>query len=266
MKFPVIFVNHGGGPMPLMGQQPQLAKHMQEAVKTYIPEKPKAIVVLSAHWEASPIQITNYDAPLPLLYDYSGFPPETYRYQYPARGSPNLSHRIHDLLQDQGISSELEHKRGFDHGVFVPLKIMFPDADIPVVAVSMDASLDSQRNMQIGQALAPLREDGVLILGSGYTFHNLPHFFHPTEASKQAARNFNEWLKKTMLSSSPSEMKQCLMHWDQAPGAKQSHPREEHLIPLFMTAAASDFTGAQVIYDTTKDADSEHAVTGYLFN
>jgi aromatic ring-opening dioxygenase catalytic subunit (LigB family) len=266
MKFPVMFVNHGGGPMPLMGRQPQLAQHMQEAVKRYIPEKPTAIVVLSAHWEASPIQISNYDVPQPLLYDYGGFPSETYQYQYPARGSPDLSSRIHNLLKDQGIPSELENDRGFDHGVFVPLKIMFPDADIPVVAVSMDASLDSEKNMQIGQALAPLRDHGVFILGSGYTFHNLPNFFHPTTASKQAACNFNEWLKETMLSSQPSEMKQRLTHWEQAPGAKQSHPREEHLIPLLMTVAASDFTGAQVIYDTTRDADSEHAVTGYLFN
>jgi aromatic ring-opening dioxygenase catalytic subunit (LigB family) len=170
------------------------------------------------------------------------------------------------LLNDQGIPSELESDRGFDHGVFVPLKIMFPDADIPVVAVSMDASLNSEKNMRIGQALAPLRDHGVLILGSGYTFHNLPSFFHPTTASKQAARNFNEWLKETMVSLNPSEMKERLTHWEHAPGAKQSHPREEHLIPLFMTASASDFTGAQVIYDTTRDADSEHAVTGYLFN
>jgi aromatic ring-opening dioxygenase catalytic subunit (LigB family) len=104
------------------------------------------------------------------------------------------------------------------------------------------------------------------MLGSGYTFHNLPNFFHPTQESKQAARNFNEWLKETMLSSSSSKMKQCLKNWDHAPGAKQSHPREEHLIPLLITAAASDFTGAHVIYDTTKDADLEHVVTGYLFN
>lgn len=267
MKFPAIFINHGGGPMPLMGKQPTLVNHMQEAVQKYIPEKPKAIVILSAHWESDPIKITNYNEPQSLYYDYHGFPPETYKYKYPAPGSNELSHKIQGLLKDNGIQSQFDTDRGLDHGVFVPLMIMYPDADIPVVAVSLDASLRSDANMKIGQALGPLRNDGVLIIGSGYTFHNMQSFFHPTAASIKASSDFNAWLKDTMLStSSPDDMKEALIDWDQAPGARKSHPREEHLLPLFMTAAASDFTGAKVIYDTTQDSDAAHAVTGYVFN
>lgn len=263
MKFPTMFVNHGGGPMPLMGQQPNLVKHMREATK-YISEKPKSIVVLTAHWEASPIQITNYTEPRPLNYDYYGFPQETYEYQYPAPGSPELSARIKQLLSKEQIKSELENSRGFDHGVFVPLMIMYPEADIPVVSVSLHASLDADTNMRVGQALEPLREEGVLILGSGFTFHNMPKFFRPTKESKKASVDFNQWLKDAV--KSPDTLKEKLATWDKAPGGRISHPREEHLLPLFMVAAAGGYTGGQVIYDTTSEGSSEHAVTGFLFN
>ena len=243
MKFPAIFVNHGGGPMPLMGAQPHLAQHMKDVIKL-LPGAPTSIVVLSAHWESNPVQITNYKEPRPLLYDYGGFPPETYKYQYPAPGSPDLSKRIQGLLEAKGISTSLDESRGFDHGVFVPLKIMYPDADIPVVAVSLAASLDANDNMKIGQALAPLRDEGVLILGSGYSFHNMGAFFNATEKTRKAAADFNQWLKETM-SSSPSAMKEHLENWSLAPGGRISHPREEHLLPLLMVAAASDFSGSQ---------------------
>lgn len=262
MKFPTLFVNHGGGPMPLMGKQPHLVKHMKEVTKRF-PEKPKSIVVLTAHWEASPIQITNYSQPQPLNYDYGGFPQETYEYKYPAPGSPNLSTRIQQLLSKKQINSELEESRGFDHGVFVPLMIMFPEADIPVVSVSLHASLDADTNMRVGEALEPLREEGVLILGSGYTFHNLPKFFRPTKESKKASLDFNQWLKDAV--KSPNTLKEQLANWDKAPGGRISHPREEHLLPLFMVAAAGGYTGGQAVYDTTSEGSRDHAVTGFLF-
>ena len=276
MKFPTIFVNHGGGPLPLMGKQPDLVHHKQEVVKL-LPSKPTSIVVLSAHWEANPIEISTFTGPQHLLFDYNGFPPETYKYDYPAPGNPKLSQRIKDLLQEEGIPSILEQSRGLDHGVFVPLKIMVPDADIPVVAVSLAASLDAEENMKIGRALSPLRDEGVLILGSGYTFHNMRSFFHPTKESFQASKDFNEWLKETIsetLSSSssppsPERMKDRLIHWTKAPGARMCHPREEHLIPLFMVAAASDFSPGKVVYDSTttnnNNMDGNHGVTGYMF-
>jgi aromatic ring-opening dioxygenase catalytic subunit (LigB family) len=127
MKFPTVFVNHGGGPMPLMGRQPALVENMKEIVVKYLPKKtPKAIVVLSAHWESNTIQITSAKNPS-MYYDYSGFPPETYKYEYPAPGSPELAQRIQNLLGDSGLESQLNEKRGFDHGVFIPLMIMYPE-------------------------------------------------------------------------------------------------------------------------------------------
>jgi aromatic ring-opening dioxygenase catalytic subunit (LigB family) len=266
MRFPTIFINHGGGPMPLLGRQQLLVSHMKQAAELHIPSRPKSIIVLSAHWEADPIQITNYNRPLPLYFDYYGFPPETYKYEYSPPAAPDLSMKIQKLLKEHGIDSQLEDKRGFDHGAFVPLLIMYPDADIPVVAVSMHASLDAEKNIMIGQALQPLREEGVLIVGSGYSFHNLRAFFNPTTASQKASKDFNEWLKATITkSNSAEEVKEGLVRWEQAPSARMCHPREEHLLPLFMVAAAAGFEGGKLIYETNSDT-GDHTVSGYLFN
>jgi aromatic ring-opening dioxygenase catalytic subunit (LigB family) len=260
-----------------MGEQPDLAHHMQQVAKL-LPGKPTSIVVLSAHWEANPIQITSHTTGSQhLLFDYIGFPPETYDYDYPAPGNPELSLRIRTLLEQNGITSALNSTRGLDHGVFVPLKLMFPNADIPVVAVSLSStSLNAKEHIKIGRALSPLRDDGILILGSGYTFHNMKSLFHPTYESIQASMDFNEWLKETLstlagvVSLSPTSRMDRLIHWTEAPGARQCHPREEHLLPLFMVAAASDFVPARLIYDTTSSPrnheDGNHGVTGYIFD
>jgi 4,5-DOPA dioxygenase extradiol len=286
MKYPTVFINHGGGPLPLLGKQPDLVKNMKEVIRNILPKKPpSAIVVLSAHWESNPISITSSPQPS-MLFDYSGFPPETYEYEYPAPGDPDLALRIRDLLWHQGLSSRLDDDRGFDHGVFVPLMIMYPAANIPVVQVSLDASLDSNKNMEIGRALSPLREDNILILGSGYSFHNMSAFFNPSQKTIKGSKDFNLWLKSTLLladedaeSMTLAERKKhfdnrikALENWEQAPGARISHPREEHLLPLFMVAAAGGETAKpRLIYDTTINNTSgnwgvsEHAITGYLF-
>lgn len=249
--------------MPLMGKQNGITNHLQEVAKKFLPTPPKAIVVISAHWESDPIKITSSSNP-GLLYDYYGFPPETYEYKYPARGDPELSSKIKAQLQKQGLKSELDKKRGFDHGVFVPLMLMYPKADIPVVCVSLHQSLKPETNIAIGKALRPLREDGVLILGSGYTFHNMQSFFHPSDDSHKASRKFNEWLKKTIVEEGNLD---ALKDWAKAPGAKLCHPREEHLMPLLVIAGAATAEDgceqAQVVYDNTSDGD--HAVSSYLF-
>jgi len=123
--FPAIFVNHGGGPLPLIGRQPDIAHHLEQVAKKYLPEAPRAIVVVSAHWESNPIKITSSSSP-DMLFDYSGFPAQTYEYKYPAKGDPALAIRIQNQLQEEGLTSELDDKRGFDHGVFVPLLLMYP--------------------------------------------------------------------------------------------------------------------------------------------
>lgn len=266
MRYPTLFVNHGGGPLPLLGRQPELVKHMKETVQKWLPTKrPSAIVVLSAHWESNPVKITSSANPS-MLYDYYGFPPETYEYKYPAPGNPALASQIRGLLEKRGIASELDAKRGFDHGVFIPLMLMYPDADIPVVAVSLDASLSAQGNMDIGSALEPLRDQGVLILGSGYTFHNMQAFFHPSPQTHQQSSRFNTWLQETILSSSTATVGQALpklAEWDAvAPDARHCHPREEHLLPLFMTAAAAGANAKpKLIWSDT----NEHAVSSFLF-
>ena len=162
------------GPLPLIGRQNSITHHLKDVVKKYLPDPPKAIVVISAHWESDndKIKITSSEKPS-ILFDYYGFPPETYHYEYPARGDPDLATRIQDYMNKEGIKSEKDNARGFDHGVFVPLLLMYPQAQIPVVCVSLHRSLDPVLHMKIGKALAPLREEQVLILGSGYTFHNM---------------------------------------------------------------------------------------------
>jgi 4,5-DOPA dioxygenase extradiol len=279
MKFPAIFVNHGGGPMPLLGKQPDIVQHMKDVRSKWLPNdaNPSAIVVFSAHWESDPIKITSAPNP-PMLYDYYGFPPETYQYQYNAPGSPALAERIHGLLDAADIPNELDPDRGFDHGVFIPLMLMYPEATIPVVAVSLHSSLSAATHIAIGQALAPLRDtDSVLLLGSGYTFHNMQAFFHPSDTTYKASKAFNAWLKETLLSNNNNNntnkettpVMEALAKWESAPGARICHPREEHLLPLLMTAAAGSSSGsdakATLIFETTA-GNGNHAISSYRFD
>lgn len=236
---------------------------MREVVSRHIPQTPKAIVIFTAHWESDPVGITSSSKPT-MLFDYEGFPPESYEYKYDAPGSPELAGRIHKLLSDAGVESKLEPERGYDQGVFVPLLIMYPDADIPVVSVSLHGSLDAAKNIRIGQALEPLRDEGVLMIGSGYTFHNVTAIFNPTDTTLKASGEFNEWLKAKMTKTG-DEMLDSIRSWESAPGARVAQPREDHLLPLFITAAAAGpLAAGKLIFD--QDAsNSDHAVSGYLF-
>lgn len=262
MLYPSVFVNHGGGPLPLMGQQPDLVAHMKEVREKWLPkEPPKAIVMVSAHWESNPVRITGSANP-PMLFDYYGFPPETYKYQYPAPGDPQLATKIQNLLSKEGIESDLDKKRGYDHGVFIPLMLMFPEANIPVVCVSLHSSLSMTKNLAIGKALSTLRQEGVLIVGSGYTFHNMQAFLtgHKTGSMYKQSSDFNEWLKETMLGN-----RDRMANWQDAPGARFCHPREEHLLPLFVTAAAAgEDAQTKLIYEEAA-GDGQYAVSSYLF-
>lgn len=273
MKFPSVFINHGGGPLPLLGRQPALVENMKQVVAEFLPqEDPKAIVVISAHWESDTIKITSAAHPQ-MYYDYYGFPPETYKFQYPAPGSPALAQRIQDLLGNNNLDSQLDETRGYDHGVFIPLMIMYPEANIPVVCVSLHGSLDSEINMQIGQSLAPLREEGILIIGSGYSFHDMKAFFNPSKETVNASSDFNQWLKDTILGKDSNYLEE-LKDWAKAPGGRICHPREEHLLPLLVAAAAGgNDAQPKLIYDSSNPAShdpfdqaSEHLVSGYIFN
>jgi aromatic ring-opening dioxygenase catalytic subunit (LigB family) len=205
-----------------------------------LPAKPKAILVISGHWEERAFTFTGSEEHPGLVFDYYGFPAETYRLTWPAPGAPWLAERGRSLIEEAGLPAAIDPVRGFDHGVFVPLKVAFPDADIPVVQMSLHASLDPAIHLAAGRALAPLRDEGVLIVGSGMSFHNLRAYGDPRV--RQPAAEFDGWLAAA-AESPAGERDTLLSHWQSAPWARFCHPREEHLLPLMVAAGASDEPG-----------------------
>ncbi len=248
---PVVFVPHGGGPMPLMDDPAhQQMVHYLKGLSAQLPP-PKAILVVSAHWEQTQVTVTSNATP-ELFFDYYGFPEQTYHYTYPAPGDPALASDIVDLLISSGIDAKTDNSRGLDHGVFVPLKLIYPEAAIPVLQISLRKGLDPHFHIALGQALAPLREQGVLILGSGMSFHNMQAFFRPSAQMQAYSEAFHQWLKQTLCDDDkPWEQRQALLEqWEQAPFARFNHPREEHLIPaLVCFGAAQQSPQAQASFD-----------------
>lgn len=229
-----LFISHGGGPMPLLGDpgHREMVLCLQD-IAVSIP-RPDAILVVSAHWEESVPTITAHKNPA-LIYDYYGFPPESYEIQYPCVGEPALAQALHQMLENREIEARLDDTRGLDHGVFVPLKIMYPQADIPCVQMSLVKTLDASLHIDIGSALQSLATQNVLVLGSGFSFHNMREFFAPESAeSTQLNESFEQWLVNTCTSKELSEpaRRERLINWTDAPGARFCHPREEHLLPL----------------------------------
>ena len=209
-----------------------------------LPARPKAIVVISAHWEEQEFTVTGNAQP-PLFFDYYGFPAHTYELKYPAPGDPVLAQRIVDLLRAAGLPARIDGERGFDHGMFIPLLLSFPQADIPVVQLSLKAGLDPATHLAAGRALAALRNEGVLLLGSGMSFHNMQGFFkggfdHPSH-------QFDEWLTAA-VAAGPEARSASLNAWSKAPGGRECHPREEHLLPLMVVAGAGSDAGGQKIF------------------
>jgi len=205
---------------------------------------PKAVLVISGHWESREFAIMSNPRP-PMIYDYSGFPPHTYEVVYPAPGSPELAQRVHDLIANAGLPARLDEKQGYDHGAFVPLYIMYPQADVPVIQLSLRQSLDPAQHLALGRALAPLREEGVLIVGSGLSYHNL-RLMGPT--AKIPSNQFDTWLQQALLHSEPDERSRKLIDWDQAPAARIAHPREDHLLPLMVALGAAEREPATMVY------------------
>ena len=195
-------------------------------------EQPRAILGVSGHWQER-VPTVNTAAQPPLLFDYGGFPATTYQLTWPAPGEPKLAARVRDLLTQAGIATGIEQTRGWDHGVFVPLKVMVPDADIPLVQLSLQRGLDPAAHLAIGRALKPLRDEGVLILGSGQTYHNMRSFFG-SKAKDAAAEAFDAWLRAAMIDSATRDA--ALTRWDKAPGARDAQPHEDHLLPLMVVA------------------------------
>ena len=240
-KMPTLFISHGGGPCFFMDwtMGPRdtwdaLARWLRSMPEA-LPEPPKALLVVSAHWEAPVPTVTSAAAP-PLFFDYYGFPAHTYELTWPAPGSVPLAARVRALLGTTGIDSAEDGRRGFDHGVFVPLKVAYPDAGIPTVQLSLQAGLDPARHLAMGRALEPLRSEGVLIVGSGMNYHNMRGFMSP--ASLPASKRFEAWLEGAVQAPQP-ERDAALARWTSAPSARECHPREEHLLPLMVAAGAA---------------------------
>lgn len=199
--------------------------------------KPKSILIISAHYESAPSVLVTSSSKPDMYFDYYGFPPNTYKYKYPAPGDPGLASRIQTLLKNNNIPCEFDTKRGFDHGVFVPLMIAFPDADIPVVTLSLHASFNPELHLRMGQSLQPLREEGVLIIGSGMSYHNMGGMFK--QSNKPLGKEFDEALCKLITNPDSKHRNEILSKWEQLPGARNAHPREEHLLPLLVVAGAA---------------------------
>ncbi len=262
---PAIFLPHGGGPCFFMdwswGPADTWNKTQQflESIQRRLPAQPRAMVVVSGHWE-EPAFTASAAASPELIYDYTGFPADTYQLKWPAPGDPQLAARIAGLLKDAGMPSAQSPDRGFDHGVFVPLKVAFPEARIPTVSLSLAASLDPALHLAAGRALAPLRDEGVLIVASGMSFHNLRGYYRPE--TPERARAFDQWLTEAVQQPG-EERARRLTDWRNAPYAAYAHPREEHLIPLMVATGAGGEAPGQRIF---ADAPMAAALSAYRFD
>jgi aromatic ring-opening dioxygenase catalytic subunit (LigB family) len=204
--------------------------------------QPKAIIVVSGHWETEGFAFTGAARP-PLVYDYYGFPPETYALRYDVPGAPDLARRAAELLRAAGIGGQVDEGRGLDHGVFVPMKVAFPEADIPMIEMSVERNFDPALHLAAGDALAPLREEGVLIIGSGMSFHNMHAYGDPRATAP--SQSFDQWLTRAAELPTPQRAGQ-LAAWAAAPNGRFAHPREEHLLPLMVAAGASPAAGERI--------------------
>lgn len=248
-RLPTYFISHGGGPWPwLVDQMPGDFGPLQrslEAIPEELGPRPRAILAVSGHWETSEFTVQTNPRP-PMLYDYGGFPEFTYHVQYPAPGSPEVAEQVVTLLGDADIPVHRDGDRGFDHGVFAPFVVAYPEADVPILQLSIQRGYDPARHLAVGRALAPLRDEGVLIVGSGFSFHNLAMF---GPAAERPSREFEAWLTDTLVDGPVDERSAALIDWERAPSARTSHPAADHLIPLMVAVgAAEDDAGVRTYF------------------
>ena len=246
---PVFYLPHGGGPLPLLGDPQHLAlTQFLTQLGSKLPT-PAAILVISAHWESPHPALTAAENPA-LLFDYSGFPAQSYQLSYPATGAPQLAAQIAEKLLQAGFNPQLNTSRGWDHGVFVPLLMLRPQADIPVLQLSLLKGLDAATHIALGEAISFLRSQNVIIIGSGMSFHNMQAFFRPDLVSDNQVSEFNQYLINSLQPQySYAEQAQRLINWQQAPNARLIHPREEHLLPLHVCFGAGKGSNAQVLFN-----------------
>jgi len=245
---PAYFISHGGGPWPwLTAQMPGIYDELERSLADIPPQvgiRPSAVLVISGHWAEREFTVMSSPAPA-MVYDYSGFPEFTYSIRYPAPGSPEVAHRVQRLLREAGLGAALDSQRGFDHGAFAPLAAMYPKADVPVLQLSLRSDYDVDAHLAAGRALACLRDEGVLILGSGLSYHNLRRF---GLAGKHPSHEFDAWLTGTVCGATSETRNERLRHWAEAPSARLAHPHEDHLIPLMVAVGAAESERGERVY------------------
>jgi len=248
-KAQIVYFSHGGGPLPILGDA---SHNAMVAFMRQLPsrlKRPEAILVISAHWEEDKATLLGAQTPA-MFYDYYGFPDEAYEITYPAPGSPDTANMIVELLNQNNIATHIDPHRGFDHGLFIPLKLMYPQADIPALQLSLLRGLDPTAHVKIGVALRALMHENILVIGSGFSFHNMRAFsWHGKNTPDPANDDFQNWLIEVCTGPiSQPEREQRLIDWQKAPSARYCHPREEHLIPLHVCLGIANKV-ATVIFD-----------------
>lgn len=245
---PTYFLSHGGGPWPYMDGPFRQHFGQLEASLRQIPlelgQVPRAVLMISGHWEAARFELMAAENP-GMVYDYGGFPAHTYQIRYPAPGEPALARAVAQRLQAAGLPVALNSERGFDHGAFTTMFPMYPEAHVPLVQLSLQQDYDPAQHLALGRALAPLRHEGVLIIGSGLSYHNLRAF---GPAARTASGQFDAWLQHALLRETPEGRRQALLHWSDAPAARLAHPREDHLLPLMVAVGAAEQEAGSLIY------------------
>lgn len=247
MRLPVYFISHGGGPWPWMPGQARNYAGLSRALRQMpeqVGESPRAILLISAHWEEPDFTVMTAARP-GMLHDYYNFPEETYSVDYPAPGAPWLADQVQVLLDNAGLPIKTDKERGFDHGMFCPMAVAWPRADIPVVQLSLRNGLDPREHMALGHALSPLRDQGVLIIGSGLSYHNLRNF---GPAAHAISAEFDGWIHEVLGIEDAQQREDRLAQWESAPSAREAHPREEHLLPLMVAVGAAGEDSAERVY------------------
>ncbi len=233
MTMPSLFLSHGAPTLPLT-DTPARAFLQQFG---YTLERPKAILVISAHWETAVPRINAVDSN-ETIHDFGGFPRALYDLRYPAPGSPAVAGRVADLLHAAGLDCQIDRRRGLDHGAWVPLRLMYPQADIPVLQLSVQPHLGPAHHLAVGRALAPLRQERVLIIGSGSFTHDLSEFrgHGPNDPAPAWVNSFADWFDAALTKGQTDEL---LDYRRLAPFAGKNHPTEEHLLPLYAALGAA---------------------------
>jgi 4,5-DOPA dioxygenase extradiol len=245
----IVYFSHGGGPLPILGDPGHRAMVDFMLQLPSRLRRPDAILVVSAHWEERAATLLGAQNP-PMFYDYYGFPEEAYKITYPAPGSPDLANRIAGLLGKNSVPARIDSQRGFDHGLFIPLKLMYPQADIPSLQLSLLRGLDPAAHLALGTALRELMHENILVIGSGFSFHNMRAFsWQEMDTPDPANDAFQDWLIEVCTGPIPQpEREQRLIEWEKAPSARYCHPREEHLLPLHVCLGMAD-KPAEVVFD-----------------